>query len=86
MIQTIALIAAVILPFWNVPLIIRIVRRGSSGDISVVWAIGVWVCLVLMAPSGFTSKDPVWKAFNIVNFVLFTLVVIFVLSYRKGRR
>lgn len=84
MIQKIALVAAVILPFWNIPLIFRIIKRRSSRDISMYWAIGVWICLVLMAPSAFVSKDLVWKVYNIINFVLFTLVVIFVLAYRKS--
>lgn len=81
--QKIALAAAVILPLWNIPLIVRIVRRKSSSDISLYWALGVWVCLVVMAPSGFTSQDIVWKLFNIINLVLFSLVVIFVLIFRR---
>jgi len=83
MIHKIALVAAVILPFWNIPLIVRIIKRGSSRDISLYWAVGVWVCFLLMAPSGFISKDLPWRVFNILNFVLFTLVLIFVLIYRK---
>ena len=83
LIQKIALIAAIILPFMNVPLIIRIIKRKSSGDISIWWALGVWICLVLMAPSGFVSKDFVWKLYNIINFILFSLTVICVFWYRK---
>ena len=83
-IQKVALIGAIVLPLWNIPLIARIVKRKSSRDISMYWAMGVWICFILMAPAGFTSKDLVWKVFNIVNFFLFTLVVIFVLIYRKG--
>lgn len=83
MIHKIALIAAVILPLWNIPLIIRIVRRRSSQDVSVYWVIGVWVCLLLMAPSGFVSSDIVWRVFNITNLVLFSLVVVTVLAYRN---
>lgn len=83
MIETIALIAAVILPFWNIPLIVKIVKRKSSQDISLAWAIGVWTCLLLMAPAGLMSTDKVWKIFNIINFLFFTLVLGFVLAYRK---
>jgi threonine/homoserine efflux transporter RhtA len=86
MLESLALVAAVVLPLWNVPLIVRVIRRRSSQDISMSWAIGVWVCLVLMAPSGFTSADRVWRAFNIVNFVLFTAVLITVLVYRRVRQ
>ena len=84
MIQQIGLVAAVVLPLWNIPLIMRVIRRKSSRDISMSWAVGVWVCLALMAPSGLTSKDLVWKVFNCVNIVLFSAVVITVLIYRKG--
>ena len=83
MLETLALVAAIVLPLWNLPLIVRVIRRRSSRDISVSWAVGVWVCLVLMAPSGFTSSDVVWRAFNIVNFVLFSAVVVTVLLYRR---
>ncbi len=81
--QKIALIAAIILPLWNIPLIVRIIRRKSSEDISIFWALGVWTCFALMAPSGFVSSDTVWRTFNIVNFILFSAVVIVVLVYRK---
>ncbi len=64
MIQEIALVAAVVLPLWNIPLIIRIIKRKSSQDISLHWVIGVWVCLALMVPAGFTSQDRVWKVFE----------------------
>lgn len=81
--ETISLICAVVMPLWNIPLIMRIVQRRSSEDISLAWALGVWVCILLMAPSGFQSKDIVWKTFNITNLILFTAVVFFVLKYHK---
>lgn len=83
MVDKIALVAAIILPLWNIPLMARIVKRKSSRDISIYWALGVWVCFLLMAPSAFNSADLVWRVFNIVNLSLFTLVVILVLAYRK---
>ena len=84
MIETIGLIAAVILPLWNIPLILKIVRRRSSRDLSLSWALGVWVCILLMAPSGFRSPDVVWRTFNMINLVLFTAVVATILKYRNG--
>ena len=84
MIQTIALIASVVLPLWNIPLIVRIIRRKSSRDVSLWWAVGVWICFLLMAPSGFVSTDIVWKTFNVMNFILFSAVLLTVLIYRKG--
>lgn len=84
--QRIALIAALVLPFWNLPLIIRIIKRKSSKDISRFWAVGVWTCFALMAPEGFRSVDIVWRTFNIVNFIFFSAVLIVVLAYHKGRQ
>ena len=82
--ETVSLVCAVVLPLWNIPLIARIIKRRSSADISMAWAIGIWVCIILMAPSGFQSRDIVWRVFNIVNLVMFSAVVFFVLKYRKG--
>ena len=83
MIKNIALFAAVVLPLWNIPLIVRIVKRKSSMDISIYWVLGVWTCFVLMAPAAFVSADLVWRAFNIVNLILFTAVLVVVLIYRR---
>ncbi len=85
LIEKIGLVTAIILPLWNIPLIAKIVKRRSSGDISLAWVVGVWVCVVLMAPSGFQSKDMVWRVFNVMNFILFTAVFVVVLKYRKAK-
>ena len=82
-IEQVGLVASVALPLWNIPLISKIVRRKSSADISLSWVLGVWTCALLMAPAGFMSKDLTWRAFNIVNLILFTGVVAVVLKYRK---
>lgn len=78
----IALVASVTLPLWNIPLIIRMFRRKSSEDISLSWALGVWVCIILMAPQGFRSDDIVWKSFNIVNVIMFSFVTATVVYFR----
>ena len=83
-IEHVGLAASIALPLWNIPLIIKIVKRRSSVDISMAWVMGVWICSLLMAPSGFMSKDIIWKSFNIINVILFTGVVIVVLKYRKN--
>lgn len=80
--RTVGLIVGIILPLFNIPLIIKIVKRGSSKDISLVWALGVWICIVLMSPSAFTSEDIVFRIFSYINVTMFTLVVITVLKYR----
>jgi len=83
MIEQIGLVASIVMPLWNIPLIVKIVRLKSSQDIAKSWLFGVWICSILMAPSGFVSKDIVWRCFNIVNLVLFTGVVIAAWRYRK---
>ena len=85
MIQKISLIAAVILPFWNIPLMVRVIKRRSSSDISIFWALGVWVCLVLIAPAGFTSPDAIWRIYNIINLISFSAVVAVVLWFRGAK-
>lgn len=85
-IKTIALISGIALPFWNIPLIIRIIKRKSSEDISTYWVWGIWACLLLMAPYSLISSDIVLRAFNLVNFVIFSLVLVVVLAYRTKRK
>lgn len=83
--DTIAFFVAIILPFFNIPLIIRMIQRKSSEDINLFWALGVWICLLLMAPSAFRSADMIWKTFNMINVVLFSSVVITVFYFRKKK-
>ena len=85
-IQTVGLIAAVVMPFWNIPLMIRIGRRKSSKDISLPWALGVLSCVFLMLPSALASSDVTFKVFGVVNAALFSAVVVQVLRYRQGRQ
>ena len=81
-VQTVGLIGAIVLPFWNIPLIVKIGRRRSSKDISLSWTVGVFVCLWLMLPAGLASPDVVFRFFAVVNVVCFSGVVLQVLRYR----
>jgi uncharacterized protein with PQ loop repeat len=80
--KALGMVASITLPLFNLPLIMKIRRRGSSKDISLTWAIGVWACIVLMLPAALLSEDMVFRVFSLVNSVLFTGVVIYVLRYR----
>ncbi|NTV28793.1 MAG: hypothetical protein HGA80_01805 [Candidatus Omnitrophica bacterium] len=80
--EMVALAASVVMPLWNIPLIIKIVRRKSSDDLSLSWLWGVWACMALMLPWAFITKDIVLKTFSIVNFVLYSGVVTVVMKYR----
>ncbi|MFH1691316.1 MAG: hypothetical protein ABIC68_01910 [Candidatus Omnitrophota bacterium] len=84
MIETVGLVAAIVLPLWNLPLIHKIRKRRSSMDISLHWAVGVWTCLILMFPSAILSKDVVFKTFSFMNIVLFSIVMVDVVRFRKG--
>lgn len=90
-IEKIGFVAAISVPLFNIPLILRIIQRKSSDDISLTWCLGVWTCFIFMLPSGLMTDDIVWKAFNIANITFFTAVVFVTLKYhhkfnnRKGR-
>lgn len=82
--KTIGFWAAVILPLWDIPLIVRVVQRKSSQDISMIWAVGIWATSVLMAPSAFISGDKLALGFNIMNVIMLTGVLVVTVKYRKG--
>jgi uncharacterized protein with PQ loop repeat len=83
-VETIGLWAAIILPLWDIPLMVRVVQRKSSQDISLLWIFGLWGTSVLMAPSAFISGDKMAMGFNTVNVIMLTAVLIVVFKYRKG--
>lgn len=83
-IDILGMIGGVILPFFSLPLIFRVVQRKSSQDISMVWAIGVYSCFLIMFPSAITSEDLIYKTYSIINIILFSGVVFVTLKYKKG--
>jgi uncharacterized protein with PQ loop repeat len=83
LIHFLGMIGAVVMPFWNIPLILKIIKRKSSGDISLVWVTGVWVCVMLILPSAIVSPDQVLRTFGIINSISFTGVFIIVLKYHN---
>lgn len=77
--------ASVVMPLWNIPLIIRVIQRKSSADLSLGWLWGVWTCMLLMLPWAMVTRDMVLRVFSITNFVLFSGVVVAVMKCRpKG--
>lgn len=83
MIKILGIIAALVLPLWNIPLIVKISKRKSSKDFSLWWTFGVWFTLLLMLPSALVSDDLVFRVFNIANLVIFTVVVVQVVRHYK---
>ena len=84
LIDIVGVVAAVGLPMFNIPLVMKIIQRKSSRDLSMSWVVGVWVCLLLMLPAGVRTEDIVLKAFSIVNIVLFSVVLVVAFKYRTG--
>lgn len=80
------MISAIGMPLFDIPLIARVVRRKSSEDISLVWVVGIEICILGMLPSSLLSPDPILRAFAIVNTVLFTAVVIAVFYFHPRFR
>ena len=83
LIQKIGLVAGVALPLFNIPLILRLWKRKCSDDFSISWAVGVWVCIVLMTPASLISKDVAFKAYGVVNIIFFTVVAFLVVKYQR---
>lgn len=79
--KTLGLVSAIVMPFFNIPLILRIIRRRSSDDISLTWVIGVWCCVIGLLPASWESPDVVLKVFGIVNTIFFSGVLAVVLGY-----
>ena len=84
--KTLGMVSAVILPLFNIPLIVRIIRRRSSQDISLVWAIGVWVCIMGMLPASLSSTDRIMVVYSIINTTFFTATVAIVLYFHPLTR
>ncbi len=78
----IAMVIGIILPFFNLAQIWRMVKCKSSHDVSLTWCLGIWVCLLLMLPSALMSVDDVYRVFSLVNIFLFSALVGTVLYYR----
>ena len=50
--ELLALVASVVMPLWNIPLIVKIFRRKSSNDLSLSWVWGVWAWVRYWSGSG----------------------------------
>ncbi len=81
--EYLGLVASVALPFFNIPLIMRMIQRKSSADLSLVWVVGVFVCIVLVQPAGWYSVDFIFKTYNIINLAFFSVVTGVAIYYRK---
>jgi len=78
--------AGILLPLFNIPLIIRIIKRKSADDISLIWLFGVWLCILLMSPAALASKDVTFYWFGWMNLIFFTGVVVVTVKYHHKFR
>ena len=85
LVKTVGIVAGVALPLFNIPLIRRLLQRKSSEDFSLSWAVGVWVCIVLMTPQALLSSDAAFRVYGIVNIFFFSVVAFLVVKYRRKR-
>ncbi len=82
-IEKVGIVSSVALPLFNIPLILRLIRRKTSEDFSVAWAVGVWVCIILMTPQALRSSDVAFRAYGVVNILFFSAVVFLVVKYKR---
>ena len=83
MTEIFGMISAIILPFFNIPLILRIRQRKSSSDISLIWLFGIFFCVLMLLPAAIVSKDLTFKLFGTINVLFFSAVVFYVVKYRR---
>lgn len=77
--------SSIALPFFNIPLMIRLYRRKSSEDLSLTWVLGVFFCLGGMLPDALESTEFTYKVFAIINLAFFSGVTFMVLYYRTKK-
>lgn len=75
-------ISAFLMPFFNIPLILKLLQRKRSDDISLTWAGGVWICIILMTPKALTSADIAFRLYGYSNVVFFSIVTFLIFYYR----
>ncbi len=86
LVEKIGVVAGLILPLFNIPLIVRLLRRKSSEDLSLSWAVGVWLCIVFMTPQALRSPDLAFRAFGVGNIIFFSAVTFLVVKYRRKEK
>ena len=82
-IQKMGIVGAVVLPLFNIPLIVRLWQRKSSKDFSMTWAVGVWACILLMTPQALRSPDDSCRSYGFLNILFFTVVTFMIVRYRN---
>lgn len=85
-VERIGLISSIILPLFNIPLMMRMVQRKSSEDLSLIWVLGVWFCIVGTFPAAMVSADKIFKIYQIINVTFFSGVAFLAVYYRIKKK
>lgn len=82
-IQVLGFFSSLILPFFNIPLMVRIWKRKSAEDLSLIWVLGIFFSLLGMLPAGLHSPDPIFKFFSLLNWIFFSGVTVLAVYFRR---
>ena len=86
LIEWFGFISSIILPFSNIPLMMRLYQRKSSADLSLIWLFGIFFSLVGMLPVGLRSEDFIFRIFTILNLIFFSGVTFLAVYYRLRKK
>lgn len=78
--------SSIALPFFNIPLMVRLYKRKSSEDLSLIWVVGVFLCLLGILPDALESQDFTYKVFGITNVSFYSGVTFLALYYRVRKK
>lgn len=83
--QSLGLVASVCLPLFNIPLMMRMIQRRSSADLSLIWVLGVFFCIVATLPAAYYSPDLVFRVYQVINIIFFSGVMFLAVYFRVRR-
>lgn len=81
-VRPLGLVASIVLPFFNIPLMMRMIQRRSSADLSLIWVIGVFLCIVATVPAALQSPDVIFRVYQIINVIFFAGVTVLAIYFR----
>lgn len=79
----IGIVGSILMPLFNIPMIVRIIRRKSSQDFSLVGAAGLFSCMLLMLPQALRSEEISFKLLNFISVIVFGILIVSIIRYRS---
>ncbi len=80
--QKLGMAASIALPLFNIPLMMRMIERKSSEDLSLIWVLGVFACIVATFPAAMHSPDIIFKVYQVINITFFSGVTVLAVYFR----